>query len=225
MKKFIAMMLCIVLTLSLVACGGNTEETTEATTEPTTETTTAATEETTEATEETTEPTEETTEEEYTEEEIEMYDFKFIERDAEYNENEIEPTETMLLLQSLYDNYPQDQRPSPIHVRVLPVEEYEINNIPTDIEGLEVVIAEPMMMAVAHFTSIITVPEGVDPQTVVDSIKAYIAANDPDLRNKWFCTSAETYELAVSGNQVLFIMTDLAFAEHCVNAFNAQAAG
>ena len=224
MKKFIAMMLCIILVLSLVACGSDTEETTEATTEAT-EATTEATEETTDALLDAEEITEETSEEEYVEEEFEMYDFKFVERDADWNETEIEPTETMLLLQSLYDGYPQDQRPSPLHVRVLSADEYEINNIPTDIEGLEVVAAEPMMMAVAHFTCIITVPEGTDPQTVVDAINTQIATNDPELRNKWFCTSAETYELAVSGNQILFIMTDLAFAEHCVNAFNEKTDG
>ena len=220
MKKFIAMMLCIVLVFTLVACGNTTEETTESTTESTTETTA----ETTDAL--LTESTEETTEE-LTEDLAEgdmdaMADFCFVERDAEWNETDIEPTETMLLLQSLYDNYPTDQRPSPLVVRVLSADEYATNYLPTDIEGLEVVAAEPKTSAVAHFTSIITVPEGTDPQTVVDYINTNI---DPELRSKWFCLAAETYELVVSGNQILFIMTDLAFAEHCVNAFNAAVAG
>lgn len=222
MKKFIAMMLCIVLVLSLVACGNNTEETTEPTTESTTETTTAPTEETTEATEETTEATEELTEGTSEEEIVEFPDFRFIERDAEWNETDIEPTETMLLLQSLYDNYPADQRPTPLVVRVLSADEYEMNYLPTDIEGLEVVAAEPMMGAVAHFTSIITVPEGTDPQTVVDYINTNI---DPELRSKWFCTAAETYDLVAVGNTILFVMSDVAFAEHCVNAFNEKTAG
>ncbi len=215
MKKFIAMMLCIIMTLSLVACGGNTEETTEPTTEPTTETTTAATEEITE------EATEEFTEEE-TFEEIDASEILFIQRDADWNETEIEPTETMLLLASLYEDYPVDQRPGFLRMRELAADEYEMNYLPTDMEGLTVVACEPGMAPPAHFTSIITVPEGTDPQTVVDYINTNI---DPELRSKWMSSAAETYELVVSGNNILFIMTDMAFAEHCVNAFNEKAVG
>ena len=214
MKKLIAMMLCIVLVLSLVACGGTTEPTTEAT-EPTTEPTTAATEPTTEATE--------TTTEEPTEEEILSFpDFRFIEIDADWNEVEIEPTETMALLQSLYEGFPKENRPSPLTVRVLSVDELAMNYLPSDIEGLEVVSAEPMMMGVAHFASIITVPEGTDAQTVVDYINTNI---DPELRSKWLCTAAEAYDVAVSGNTIVFVMADQAFVDHCINTFNAQMAG
>ena len=217
MKKFIAMMLCIVLVLSLVACGKDAEEPTETTTEPTTETTEAPTTE--EVTEEITEDvTDEFVEDEF----MELPDFRFIERAEDGTEIDIEPTETMLLLQSLYDGYPQDQRPSPLIVRVVSATEYATNYLPTDIEGLEVVAAEPVISAIAHFTSIITVPEGTDPQTVVDYINNNI---DPDLRSKWMSSAAETYKLIVSGNTILFIMTDMTFAEHCVNAFNAKMAG
>lgn len=223
MKKIIAMMLCIVLVLSLVACG-NTEEITE-TTEETTEAT-VATETTEETTEETSLVPEEITEEtEPTEEEfidIEMPDFKFIEYDADYMEIEVEPTEDMLLLQSLYDNYPADQRPTPLYIRVLTADEYAMNYLPTDIEGLEVIACESPMGAVAHFTSIINVPEGTDPQVVIDYINANI---DPELRSKWCCVAAETYELEAVGNKILFIMTDTAFAQHCVNSFNEKMAG
>lgn len=222
MKKLIAMMLCIVLTLSLVACGGNTEETTESTTESTTETTTAATEETTEATEETTEETTEEVVEDETFEEIDGSEIRFIQRDAEWNETDIEPTETMLLLASLYDNYPSDQRPAFLNIRELLAEEYEMNYLPTDMEGLTVTACESNMAPVAHFTAIITVAEGTDPQAVVDYINTNI---DPELRSKWFCTAAETYELAVSGNNILFVMSDVAFAEYCVNTFNEKTAG
>ncbi len=217
MKKFIAMMLCIILTLSLVACGGNTEEPTESTTESVVET---------EATEEATEEiTEELTEEEFVndEEYVEpAYDeIRFIHRAEDWTETEIEPNETMLLLASLYEGYPADQRPGFLCIRELAAEEMEMNYLPTDMEGLVVTVCEPGM-TLAHFTSIITVPEGTDPQTVVDYINTNI---DPELRSKWFSHAAETYELVVSGNQILFIMCDTAFAEHCVNAFNAKMAG
>ena len=211
MKKFIAMMLCIILALSLVACGGNTEETTESTTAATEETTTAATEETTEATEETTE-----------EEIVALPDFRYIEIDADWNEIEIEPTEAMQLLTALYDDFPKEERPSPLTVRALSVDELATNYLPSDIEGLEVVSAEPMMMGVAHFASIITVPEGTDANAVVDYINTNI---DPELRSKWLCTAAEAYGTAVSGNTVLFVMSSQAFVDHCVAAFNAKMAG
>lgn len=224
MKKFIAMMLCIVLVLSLVACGKDAEEPTETTTEPTTETTEAPTTEapTTE------EVTEEITEEIPSEEEVierAPEDIWFIQRDAEWNETQIEPNETMLLLASLYDDYPADQRAAFLNIRELTtVEEYEMNYLPTDIEGLVVTVCEPGM-TLAHFTSIITVPDGIDPQTVVDSIKSTIAEKDPDLRLKWFSHTAETCELVISGNRILYFLGDKAFAEHCVNAFNAKMAG
>ncbi len=218
MKKLIAMMLCIVLVLSLVACGNNTDETTEPTTEPTTEapTTEAPT------TEAPTEATEEVTEE-ITEGEIVAFpDFRFIEIDADWNEVEIEPTETMALLQSLYEGFPKENRPSPLTVRALSVDELAMNYLPSDIEGLEVVSAEPMMMGVAHFASIITVPEGTDAQTVVDYINTNI---DPELRSKWLCTAAEAYDVAVAGNTIVFVMADQAFVEHCINTFNTLMAG
>ena len=221
MKKFIALMLCIILTLSLVACGGNTEETTESTTESVVETT--------EATEEATEEiTEELTEEEFVdgEEYVEpAYDeIQFLHRDADYMETPIEPNETMLFLASLYEDYPVDQRPGFLRILELSAEEYAINHIPTDIEGLVVTACEPGM-TMAHFVSIITVPEGTDPQTVVDFINNDIATNDPELRNKWWSHSAETYEVEVAGNRILFLMSDMAFAEHCVNAFNEKTDG
>ena len=216
MKKFIAMMLCILLTLSLVACGGNTEETTEPTTESVVET---------EATEEL---TEELTEEEFVEGEEYVepaYDeITFIDRAEDWTETEIEPNETMLLLASLYENYPVDLRPGFLRIRELAVEDYESNHIPTDIEGLVVTTCEPGMTH-PHVVNIITVPEGTDPQTVVDFINNDIAANDPDLRNKWLSHSAETYEVEVAGNRILFVMSDMAFAEHCVNAFNEKTDG
>ena len=218
MKKLIAMMLCIVLVLSLVACGNNTDETTEPTTEPTTETTEPATE-TTEATEE---PSEDPTVEENPDGEIEAFpDFRFIEIDAEWNEVEIEPTEAMLLLQSLYEGFPQENRPSPLTVRALTVEDLAVDYLPTDIEGLKAVSAEPMMMGVAHFTSIITVPEGTDPQTVIDYVNDIIY---PELRSKWLCTAAEAYGLSASGNTILFVMASQDFVDHCISTFEAKMA-
>ncbi|MBP3412934.1 MAG: hypothetical protein J6K89_06700 [Oscillospiraceae bacterium] len=218
MKKFIAMMLCIIMILSLVACGKDEAEPTETTTEPTTETTEAPTTEepTTEA------PTEETTEE-FVEEipEFEVYDFKFVERDADYNEIEIKPTELMLLLQSLYDDFPADQRPTPLHIRVLSADEYEMNYLPTDIEGMEVIAAEPLMSAVPHFTSIITAPEGTDPKVITDYIDNNI---DPELRSKWCSAAAETYAHVISGNNILFVMGTNDFVAHAVDAFTAKTA-
>ncbi|MBR6825372.1 MAG: hypothetical protein IKM59_02380, partial [Oscillospiraceae bacterium] len=188
---------------------------TEATTHPTTEapTTEAPTEENTE------ENTDEVIDGEGL---VEFPDFRYILIDENWMEVEIEPTETMQLLTSLYDEFPKENRPSPLTVRALSVDELAMNYLPSDIEGLEVVSAEPMMMGVAHFASIITVPEGTDAQTVVDYINTNI---DPELRSKWLCTAAEAYGTAVSGNTVLFVMASQDFVDHCVAAFNAKMAG
>ena len=146
MKKLFALMLCIVLTLSLVACGGEEAKTPETTTAPTTEapTTEAPT------TEEPSETEEPTSEEEFV--------------------DPFAPTELTRLLDSLYEGY-NEELPM-LGTRTLTAEEYEYIVFTPYVEGMEAAISEPMMGSIAHAVVALTVPEGTDVETVRASIEA-----------------------------------------------------
>ncbi len=218
MKKFIAMMLCIVLAFSLFACG-NTEEPTEPTTEPTTESTTAATEPTTE--EPTTEaPTEEITEEptdEMVEELTTFYEYVTIDAEGMYQPTEA--TEDMLFIQSLYEGIPTDQIPGYFVMAQLTPDLFETDVFVPYVEGMEAVRCEPGMMAQAHSVVMLTVPEGTDVESLCNDIKAN--ANP----RKWICVEAEMVEVVSSGNTILLVMADAVNTPIIVDNFNTKMAG
>lgn len=220
MKKFIAMMLCIVLVFSLVACGNN-DEPTETTTEPT-ETTTAAPETTTEPTETTTEaPTEEITEEITDEISEELsFTFEYVTLDADNNFQPVEaPTEDMLFIQSLYEGIPVDQVPSWYVIAQIDPNLFEHNIFVPYVEGMEAVRSEAAMMSQAHSTVMLKVPEGTD----VESLCADIKANANP--RKWECVEAEMVEVVSSGNTILLVMADSLSTPILVDNFNAKMAG
>ena len=218
MKKFIAMMLCIVLVFSLVACGNN-DEPTETTTEPTETTTEAPTETTTEPTETTTEaPTEETTEEQPSEELGIFFECVTIDAEGMFQPVE-EPTEDMLFVQSLYEGIPTDQIPGYFVVAELNADLFESDVFIPYVEGMEAVRCEPGMMSQAHSVVMLKVPEGTD----VESLCADIKANANP--RKWICVEAEMVEVVSSGNTILLVMADAVNTPILVDNFNTKMAG
>lgn len=145
MKKLFALMLCIVLTLSLVACSGDETEPTETTTEPTTEPTTS---------EELT--TEEPGSEEVTDELVEVDPFA--------------PTELTAFVDSLYEGYTEEM--PALLSRMITEEEFEYLVCTPYVEGMEAAISEPMMGSIAHSVIVLEVPEGADVEAIRADIEA-----------------------------------------------------
>ncbi len=225
MKKFIAMMLCIVLVLSLVACGKDAEEPTETTTESTTETTEAPTTE--EATEEI---TEEITEEEYIEPVTDEYGldaetrellenpvFEFITVDAEGMWQPTEPTEIMLTMQKLLLTLPIHLRFASYNVQTVVPAEYENEVYFTHSEGFEVVSGMSPVSFQPQFVYLINAPEGTD----IEALCAQIEAKADPHRTQ--CPPfVEHIVTASSGNTIMFAMCQTPEAANAlVEGFNS----
>ena len=226
MKKFIAMMLCIVLVLSLVACGKDAEEPTETTTEPTTETTEAPTTEspTTE------EVTEEITEEEYIEPVTDEYGldaetrellenpvFDFITIDDEGMWQPTEATELMLSMQELLLTLPIHLRFASYIVQDVVHAEYK-NEVYFDYsEGFEVVSGMSPVSFQPQFVYLINAPEGTD----IEALCAQIEANADPHRTQ--CPPfVENIVTASSGNTIMFAMCQTPEAANAlVEGFNS----
>ena len=227
MKKFIAMMLCIVLVLSLVACGKDAEEPTETTTEPTTETTEPTTEPTTEElTEEITEEfiedvTDEATLDADTLALLENPGFEFVELGADGIQFEpVEPTEDMLLLKDLHMSIPVEQRfTSFISTTVLP-ENYEWEMYFPYSEGFTATSCNSFNMTEAHFVYLIQAPEGTDIEALCEEMESKV-----DVRRN-ICSEIQAFDTAVSGNTILFVMSQNPDSvASLIDSFNTMMAG
>ncbi len=219
MKKLFALMLCIVLLVSLVACKGEGEPTTEAT-----EATTESTEPTTESTDVTEEvPSEETPSEEDTSEEIPSEEittfYEYVTIDAEGMFQPAEATEDMLFVQSLYEGIPADQIPGYFVIAQLTADLFESDVFVPYVEGMEAVRCEPGMMSQAHSVVMLKVPEGTDVESLCTQIKEN--ANP----RKWICVEAEQVEVVASGNTILLVMADAVNTPILVENFNTKMAG
>ena len=216
MKKLFALMLCIVLTLALVACGEETK-----TTEPTTEAPTT-TEPTTEAPT-TEEPTTEMPTEEITEEEpIEEMGFMFecVTVDAEGMMNLVEqPSDEMLFAQDLYEGLTNEQVPGYFIVYELNADIFESFTFIPYIDGVSAVACEAAMGSIPHSVVVLNLPEGSD----VEAIRAQIEANANP--RKWICVEAEQVSVVANGNTILLAMATPEACDAIVANFNAKLAG
>ncbi len=218
MKKLFALMLCIVLTLSMVACGeeAKTPETTEPTTAPTTEAPT--TEEPT--TEMPTETLEEPTEEEPVEEMGFM--FEFVSIDAEGMMNPTEPTEDMLFVQSLFEGMEplaNVEMPGYYIVAELTADLFESDVFTPYVDGMTAVRCEAGMGSQPYSIVVLNVPEGTD----VEAVRADIEANANP--RKWVCVEAEQVNVVANGNTILLAMASSTVCDTLVANFNAKMAG
>ena len=221
MKKLIAMMLCIVLVLSLVACGATEKD---ANTEPTTEAgeTTAPTDGAEDSDGEENEVVEdevvedEVVEDEYVEEEFSTY-FEYLTSNFDY----IDPTADMQLVQSLYEGIPADTIPGymmMLELSTTDAEAFQSYTFVPYVEGMTGVSCEAAM-GQAHSVVLLNVPEGTDVESLCNDIKAN--ANP----RKWICVEAEAVEVAFAGNTILLVMADAVNTPTIVANFNAQMAG
>ena len=231
MKKLIAMMLCIVLVLSLVACGATEKD---ANTEPTTEAgeTTAPTDGAEDSDGEENEVVEdevvedevvedevvedEVVEDEYVEEEFSTY-FEYLTSNFDY----IDPTADMQLVQSLYEGIPADTIPGYMMMVELSVEDPEAFQSYTFVpyvEGMTGVSCEAAM-GQAHSVVLLNVPEGTDVAGLCEEIRTN--ANP----RKWICVEAEAVDVTYAGNTILLVMADAVNTPTLIANFNAQMAG
>lgn len=225
MKKFIAMMLSLLLVLSLVACGNSTEETTESTTETTEATAESTTETTAEPTEELTEelteePSEETTGD-LTASNNEFLDtgFEFYGVDADGATVPVEPFEEGIFLRDLYRDYP-NEFPGGLYVReVTDAEDFKYQCGIDYAEGMKAYLSESMMGAGGHTLFMVIVPDGMD----VETVRADIEANANP--NKSLCHTAEKVAVVAAENKVLLVMSFEPLVDHLVASFQATMAG
>lgn len=213
MKKLIALMLCIILTLSLVACGGEEAKTSEpTTTAPTTEAPTTEM------------PTETTTEEPSSEEEpVEEVSFMFdcVTIDADGMMNPVEPTEEMLFMQSIFEgleSLANVEIPSYYIVAELTADLFETDVFTAHAEGMTAVRCESAMGSIPFSVVVLNVPEGTDAETV----RADIEANANP--RKWVCVEAEQVNVVANGNTILLVMASANACDAIVASFNAKTA-
>lgn len=224
MKKFIAMMLCIIMILSLVACGKDEAEPTETTTEPTTETTEAPTTE-----EPTTEEptTEEPSEDLYEEDTVDMDallenpSFSYVELAADGIQfEEVEPNEDMLLLKDLHMSIPAEQRFAAFNVTTVLPENYEWEMYFPHSEGFTATSCMSFNMTEAHFVYLIHAPEGTDIEALCEQMESNV-----DVRRN-ICSEIQAFDTAVSGNTILFVMSqNPASVTSLIDSFNTMMAG
>ncbi len=218
MKKLIAMMLCIVLVLSLVACGKDAEE---PTTEPTTETTEPTTEPTTEATEEITEELPEETTGDFTASNNEFLDtgFQFYGLDADGVPVPCEPFEEGIFLRELYRDYPNEFPGGLIVREITDPEEFKYQCGVDYEEGMVAYLSESMMGSGGHTAFLVIVPDGMD----VETVRANIEANANP--SKSLSHTAEKVAVVAAENKVLLVMSFEPLVDHLVAKFQAAMAG
>ena len=83
-------------------------------------------------------------------------------------------------------------------------------------EGVKAVSADPMIGSIPHSVVLIEAEEGVDLNAMAEEILA-----NADTR-KWICVEAEKADVAVKGNQLLFVMSDAATVDTMIANFVAE---
>ena len=201
MKKLFALMLCLGLTLSVVACNKGTIPS-DSTEEPATEAST------------TTPSTTTPTSEEASVEEA-AFSFEYVTLDAEGMSCPVEPTEDMLFVQSLLNGLPTDILPEHFTIAELPADFIEYDAFTPYIEGMTAIRCESTIHTHLPFSVVVlNVPEGAD----VEAIRADIEANANP--RKWICVEAEKVSVVANGNTILLVMSAQAFADTIVENFN-----
>ena len=197
MKKLLAILLCLTMTVSFAACGKKAEEPQEpeqTVTEPETPETPAEPEA----------PVEETPVEKPVEEPVE-------EPEAE----ETDPAYADLLdkLAQLTEGATAGELML-MNVEV-PAENYEYTLFIPYIEGSHAVVSEPMIGSIAHSVALLQLPEDADAEAVAAEIEANM---DP---RKWICVEAETSWVKTSGQYVLMVMSTQEAADVIAANFDA----
>ena len=83
-------------------------------------------------------------------------------------------------------------------------------------EGIKAVSADPMIGSIPHSVVLIEAEEGVDLEAMAEEILA-----NADTR-KWICVEAEKADVAVKGNQLLFVMSDEVTVDTMIANFIAE---
>ena len=83
-------------------------------------------------------------------------------------------------------------------------------------EGIKAVSADPMIGSISHSVVLIEAEEGVDLEAMAEEI-----LTNADTR-KWICVEAEKADVAVKGNQLLFVMSDEVTVDTMIANFIAE---
>lgn len=209
MKKLLVTLLTLALLLSLSAC------TTELPVPPTETTEPTETEAISELTEpETTAPTETQAPSEQTEPEAtETTYFAYYEHSAE-DVVEVEPSEDMLLIQSLFDEISPEARPVGLAIcRLVEESSFEFHTTLPYEEGMEAYHCASMMGHSPIDIVLLNIPADSDMESLCKSISEKI---DP---KKEICHIHETTYILTAENTVLMVMGESDLAEQVQNAF------
>ncbi len=200
MKKFFALLLCLTMVLSMVACGA-IKKTEDDAAKDNKETTTENA------------STEEPTSEEPTSEDIASEDVPETEEVAENNGSGDEMSLTEIM-DTLYNGY-NEELPMLATTEITDAETFEWITFAKYVEGYEAAVSEPMMSSIAHSVVLVRVPEGTD----VESVRAEIEGNcDP---RKWVCVEAEKVAVIANNNTILLVMSSAALTDIVTANFNA----
>lgn len=191
MKKFFALLLCLLMVVSMIACGtDNTNDTSEQPSDTSEQPTdTSMPEDSSEA------PTEDSSGEA---------------TDAPTTDVDLEA-----LANTLYNGIPEDEMPMIAGMPIEDAESFQYYAFIPYIEGAELYVSEPMMGSIAHSVVLLKLPEGAD----VETVKADIEANaDP---RKWVCVEAEKVTVTSHENVVMLVMSTAAMTASVVANFEA----
>ena len=101
-------------------------------------------------------------------------------------------------------------------VAEIPAEDFEGYAFVPFQEGVKAVSADPMIGSIPHSVVLIEAEEGIDLEAMAEEILA-----NADTR-KWICVEAEKADVAVKGNQLLFVMSDEVTVDTMIANFIAE---
>lgn len=191
MKKIFALLLCLLMVISMVACGNN--DTNNDSEQP---------------------PVSDTTDTSNSEDSVEdtAEDTSEVPSDDTSNTGSVNLEE---LANSLYEGIPEDEMPMMGGIPIEDAETFTYFTFIPYIEGAEAYASEPMIGSIAHSVVLINLPEGAD----VEAVKADIEANaDP---RKWICVEAEQVTVVSHDNVVMLVMSTADMTQTVLANFEA----
>lgn len=118
------------------------------------------------------------------------------------------------IMDKVYANIPEDQRPMMLMNTELTKENVEIYLGTADIEFEEGIASESATGSIAHSVVLLRVKDGANVELIKEKIE-----NSVNPR-KWICVEAEEVEVESKGNLIILIMSSESNTEKIENSFN-----